>query len=152
MNRLTIVATLLALGAGPASAAPPAVLDPYGVWLRAESGTIFDFYNCASKLCARVIAVAKPEEQAAVGTVILRNAALNEKGEWVGDLFNTENGKIYAGTITVKKPTELTLKGCLIAMLCKSETWQRAPDQSAASTPGGKPVMPAPAPKPALGQ
>ena len=134
-----------------ASASPALALDPYGVWVRAESGTAFDFYNCADKLCARVIAVARPEDKKAIGTVILRNAVRNGDGDWEGDLYNTEDGKIYAGTISVKKPTELTLQGCLISILCKSETWLRAPDQTAASTPGGLPIMPAPPMKPGLG-
>ena len=139
------------LGASLVLATPAWAIDPYGIWLREQSGTLFDFYNCNSKLCAKVISVAKPAEKGAVGTVILRNAAPNKDGDWAGDLFNTEDGKIYKGTISIKKPTELNLEGCLISFLCKTETWKRAPDQTAASTPGGKPVMPAPSPTPGLG-
>ncbi|MFO1115834.1 MAG: DUF2147 domain-containing protein [Beijerinckiaceae bacterium] len=134
--------------------AAPAVAEvgaPWGVWYREESGTAFDFYNCADKLCAKVVAVAKPQDSKSIGTVILRNAVRLDTGEWAGDLFNTEDGKIYSGTITIKKPDELTLTGCLISFLCKSETWKRAQNQAAASTPGGKPTMPAPSPKPGLG-
>lgn len=134
-----------------AHAAPAQTAAPYGVWLRMESGTAFDFYNCADKLCAKVIAVSKPQDSKAIGTVILRNAVKNEDGDWAGDLYNTEDGKIYSGTIAVKKQNELTLTGCLISFLCKSETWKRAQDQSAASTPAGLPAMPPPSPKPGLG-
>ncbi len=134
-----------------AHAAPAQTMAPYGVWLRMESGTAFDFYNCADKLCAKVIAVSKPQENKAIGTVILRNAVKNDDGEWAGELYNTEDGKIYSGTIAVKKQNELTLTGCLISFLCKSETWKRAQDQSAASTPAGQPAMPPPSPKPGLG-
>lgn len=137
-------------GAAPAGAAAEAGA-PWGVWYREESGTAFDFYNCADKLCAKVIAVSKPQDSKAVGTVILRNAVKLDTGEWAGDLFNTEDGKTYSGTITIKKADELTLTGCLISFLCKSETWKRAQNQTAASTPGGKPVMPAPSAKPGLG-
>jgi uncharacterized protein (DUF2147 family) len=148
-TRNILIVALIA--ASPVLAAPAPPLEPYGVWLRAESGTAFDFYNCAEKLCAKVIAVTKLEDKKAIGTVILRNAVKNEDGEWAGDLFNTQDGKTYAGTIAVKNPAELTLTGCLISFLCKSETWQRAKDQSAASTPNGTPPMPAPPPKPGLG-
>ena len=143
--------TIAALGATMALATPALAFDPYGVWLREQSGTIFDFYNCNAKLCAKVIGVAKPQDKSAIGTVILRNAVPNKDGDWTGDLFNTEDGKTYSGTISVKTPGELSLQGCLIAFLCKTETWKRAPDQTAASTPGGKPAMPAPSPKPGLG-
>ena len=149
LTRNTLIAAALAVS--PVAAATAQTIEPYGVWLRAESGTAFDFYNCADKLCAKVIAVTKPEDKKAIGTVILRNAVKNEDGDWAGDLYNTQDGKTYAGTISVKNPAELTLTGCLISFLCKSETWQRARDQSAASTPNGAPAMPAPPPKPGLG-
>ena len=150
-NGIVVLGAMLATTATATAAAPAHALEPYGVWLRAESGTAFDFYNCADKLCAKVISVADPQDKKAVGTVILRNAVRNEDGEWSGDLYNTDDGKIYSGTISVKKPTELTLEGCLLKFLCKTEKWERAPDQSAASTPNGQPVMPAPSPKPGLG-
>ena len=137
----------VALGA----ATPAFAIDPWGVWVRETSGTWFDFYNCAGKLCAKVIGVGKPEDSKAIGTVILRNATLDKEGVWRGEIFNTQDGKIYKGGVTLEKPDELTLEGCLISFLCKSEVWKRAEDQSKASTPGGKPPMPAPAPKPGLG-
>ena len=134
------------------SAATPAfAIDPWGVWVREKSGTSFDFYNCAGKLCAKVIGVTKPEEKKAVGTVILRNAVLDDEGVWRGEIYNTEDGKTYKGGVKLEKANELTLEGCLISFLCKSETWKRAPDQTKASTPAGQPPMPAPSPKPGLG-
>ena len=146
VTKRMILLSMLLMAATPALA-----LDPYGVWLRMESGTAFDFYNCADKLCAKVIAVSKPADKKAIGTIILRNAVKNEDGDWTGDLYNTEDGKTYAGTISVKKPAELTLEGCLIKFLCKTESWKRAQDQSAASTPSGQPALPAPSSKPGLG-
>ena len=144
-------AKVLVFGAALAAATPALAFEPWGVWVREESGTSFDFYNCAGKLCAKVIAVSKPEEKDAVGTVILRNAALDKEGVWRGEIYNTENGNIYQGGVKVEKANELTLEGCLIRYLCKSETWRRAEDQAKASTPGGKPAMPAPSAKPGLG-
>ncbi|HMN72671.1 MAG TPA: DUF2147 domain-containing protein [Rhodoblastus sp.] len=144
-------ARVLAFGAALASASPAFAFDPWGVWVREASGTTFDFYNCAGKLCAKVIGVGKPEEKNAIGTVILRNAALDKEGVWRGEIYNTQDGKTYKGGVTLEKPDELTLEGCLIGFLCKSEIWKRAEDQSKASTPGGKPAMPAPSPKPGLG-
>ena len=141
----------LVLGAAPAAATPAVAFEPWGVWVRETSSTWFDFYNCAGKLCAKVIGVGKPEEKKAIGTVILRNATLDKEGVWRGELYNTEDGKIYQGGIKVDKANELTLEGCLISFLCKSETWKRAPDQTKASTPGGQPAMPAPSAKPGLG-
>lgn len=141
----------LVFGAMLGMATPAAAFEPWGIWVRETSGTSFDFYNCAGKLCAKVIDVGKPEEKKAIGTVILRNAVLDKEGVWRGEIYNTEDGKTYKGGVKLEKADELTLEGCLISFLCKSETWMRAEDQTKASTPGGKPPMPAPSPKPGLG-
>ncbi|MFV0280031.1 MAG: DUF2147 domain-containing protein [Rhodoblastus sp.] len=134
-----------------AAAAPAAALDPWGLWVRKESGTVFDFYNCAGKLCAKIVSVGKAEEKEVIGTVILRNAVKDEEGVWRGDIFNAEDGKIYKGGVTVEKPDELELEGCLVKYLCKTEVWKRVADQSRALTPAGKIVMPAPSAKPGIG-
>jgi uncharacterized protein (DUF2147 family) len=134
---LPIIAGLVA----PAAAVE--AFDPYGIWVREESGTKFDFYNCDNKLCAKVIAVAKPEEKSGIGTVILRNAAKTKDNRWEGEIFNSQDGKTYTGHVILEKADELILEGCLMRILCKGETWTRSADQTGASTPGGKPVTPA---------
>ncbi len=111
-----------ALVAGPASAGSN---DPHGLWLRPEGGVQFSFYDCDGRLCAKVVAAQNPEDRASIGTVILRGAKQVAPNEWKGKLFNTEDGKTYDGFITVKTPTELTLKGCLWGVLCSDETWTR---------------------------
>lgn len=112
-----------ALYAGPAASAGSN--DPRGVWLRPEGGVQFSFYDCDDRLCAKVVAAQNPEDRAAIGTVILRGAKQTGPNEWKGKLFNAEDGKTYDGFITVKTPTELTLKGCLWGVLCSDETWKR---------------------------
>ncbi len=117
--------------------------DPWGVWVREEGGTKFDFYNCDNKLCAKVVDVDKPEERSGIGTVILRNAVKKGDNDWAGEIFNPKDGKKYTGKVKLEKTGELILSGCLLGFLCKGETWTRAPDQKLASTPGGKPTAPA---------
>jgi uncharacterized protein (DUF2147 family) len=99
--------------------------DPHGLWLRPEGGVQFSFYDCDGLLCAKVVAAKNAEDQAAIGTVILRGAAQTGPNEWKGKLYNTEDGQTYDGFITIKKPGELTLKGCLWGVLCSGETWKR---------------------------
>ena len=130
----------LVLLAGAATAAQ--AFDPWGVWIREEGGTKFDFFNCDNKLCAKVVEVEKPEEKSGIGTVILRNAEKKSDNYWAGEIFNPRDGKTYTGKVKLEKANELTLQGCLMGFLCKGETWTRAPDQKLASTPGGKPVGP----------
>ena len=138
---------LLLIAVTGAFAGPALAFDPYGIWFREESGTKFDFYNCDSKLCARVIDVKKPEEKKSIGTIILRSAAKTGPNEWTGDLYNSQDGKIYSGTITLNSLNDLSLKGCLM-IFCKTEGWVKLPaaEQVASSTPNGKPIMMPPGP------
>jgi uncharacterized protein (DUF2147 family) len=117
----------------------------YGVWLRGgHEGEKLEFYDCDGQLCAKETEVPQDGSPA---TVILRHAAKIAPNQWKGPLFDPENGKLYSGTITLDKPNQLTLKGCLIAFLCQSETWTRvvnaAPDKAPA--PGPDKAAPSPA-------
>jgi uncharacterized protein (DUF2147 family) len=99
--------------------------DPHGLWLRPEGGVQFSFYDCDGLLCAKVVAAKNAEDQASIGTVILRGAKQTGPNEWKGKLYNAEDGNTYDGFITIRKPGELTLKGCLWGVLCSGETWKR---------------------------
>lgn len=136
LSRLTIIAALAAVVA-PAFAAEGN--DPHGVWLRPEGGVQFSFYDCGGLLCAKVIAAKNPEDQGAIGTVILRGASRTGPNEWKGKLYNADDGKTYDGFISVKSPTELTLKGCLWGVLCSGETWKRVASATSAPAPAVKP-------------
>ncbi len=108
----------------------------HGVWVRGGHPTEkLEFYDCDGKLCARET---MPQANGAPAEIIIRHAAKTAPNEWKGDLFNPENGKIYGGTVTLDKPNQFTLTGCLMSVLCQSETWTRdakAAPQSAKPAP-----------------
>ncbi len=99
--------------------------DPHGLWLRPEGGVRFSFYDCGDALCAKVVGAQRAEDQAGVGTVILRGAKKTGANEWRGKLYNSDDGKTYDGYITVKANGELSVKGCILGVLCGGETWTR---------------------------
>lgn len=108
--------------------------EPYGLWLRPEGGVKFSFYDCGGLLCAKVVGASRPEDRAGVGTVILRGAKRTGENEWCGKLYNSDDGKVYDGYITVKSNDELTVKGCVLGALCGGETWKRIPQPAVAAT------------------
>ena len=128
----------------------------YGVWIRSgHEDEKLDFYDCEGQLCAKA-AVPPPDGSPAV--LILRHAAKTAPNQWKGPIFNPENGKLYSATVTLDKPNEMTLKGCLIAFLCQSETWTRdvtaAPEKAPApspdkAAPSSAKTAPSPGAKPA---
>jgi len=98
--------------------------DPYGVWMRPSTGTQVNFYDCGGKLCGKIVAVKDHSRKSEVGTVIMTGAAPSGDNQWKGDLLNTDNGKTYAGVVTMKGPNALRLEGC-VAFICQGETWSR---------------------------
>jgi uncharacterized protein (DUF2147 family) len=99
--------------------------EPFGTWLRPSTGTQVNFYNCGGKLCAKIVGVKDQSRKGEIGTVIMNGAAKSSDNEWRGDLLNTEDGKTYSGVVTLEGPNALNLKGCVAAIFCKGETWQR---------------------------
>jgi len=126
-----ILAALLCAGLST-SAFAAGSNDPHGLWLR-EGGVRFSFYDCSGLLCAKVVGAQKPEDQSGIGTVILRGAKQTGANEWRGKLYNSDDGKVYDGVITLKSADELSLKGCVLGVLCGGETWKRIGPAPAAS-------------------
>ena len=51
-----------------------------------------------------------------------------EDGRFSGQIYNGDNGKSYAVTIWSEEPSQLSVKGCLLAVLCQTQTWTRVTD------------------------
>ncbi len=107
-----------------ASAAPALAADPFGVWLRASTGTELEFYDCGGKLCAKVVKVTDPAKQASLGTIVMDGADKTGDNVWKGAL--TSEGKTYEGIVTLLDANSLKLEGCALAgLLCKGDTLSR---------------------------
>jgi uncharacterized protein (DUF2147 family) len=53
-----------------------------------------------------------------------------------GQIYNSENGKTYIGSITLASHDVLRVKGCVLGFLCGGENWTRVtPKQSASAAP-----------------
>lgn len=57
----------------------------------------------------------------------IRMFSLKKNGSdaWKGSLYNTEDGKTYAGHLKVLSANKVKLSGCVAAIFCKSQTWTR---------------------------
>jgi len=96
--------------------------DPFGEWRRPSTGTRVNFYACGGKLCAKIVGVNDQSRKGEIGTVIMGGAVKSGDNQWKGDLLDTDNGKTYAGVVTLEGPTALNLKGC-VGFICQGETW-----------------------------
>jgi len=167
-------ALLATVVAAPALAAPHR--DPSGTWLTQDGKARIRVEKCGPQeknLCGYAVWLKVPNNdegkprvdfrnpdpkkraRASLGHQLILGLKLNEDARYEGKIYNAEDGKFYDVTIWSEEPEELTVKGCLIAFLCQSQTWKKvndlAPGQLAGPTNG--PNGPRPdaewAPKPA---
>ncbi|MFD0938542.1 DUF2147 domain-containing protein, partial [Methylobacterium trifolii] len=133
--------------AGVAQAATPA--DPSGTWLTEDGRARIRLEKCGpseKNLCGFVVWLKvplndknqpridfknpDPKKQArpSLGHQLILGLKLNADARYEGKIYNSEDGKSYDVTVWTEEPNELTVRGCLIAFLCKSQTWNKTTD------------------------
>jgi uncharacterized protein (DUF2147 family) len=136
MRRFFCTAAILALSAStlPAVAADA---SPIGDWLVKDGFGIIRVDNCNGKMWGIVaweksagIDKENPDPtkkgRPTLGVPILLGMAPTKPNKWEGEIYNTENGKVYSGSITVAGESKLQLEGCLFPnFLCGGQDWTR---------------------------
>lgn len=138
--RLAILAlgTLLAV---PAVAAPAFAAEPTGLWQTPTRGGQVEIFKCGASLCGRLVSSEGLKADPNLKDLNNANASLRARGlkgltiltgfsggpkEWTGgNIYNAEDGKTYSGSITLDGDDTLKLRGCVVAPLCKTQTWTR---------------------------
>ena len=181
----TRVSTIALLGLAAAALAPnpAAAADPTGTWFTEDGRARVRTEHCGpggAQLCGYVVWGSKPlgedgkpkidrynpdpkrQVRPLLGHQMILGLKKNEDGRFAGKIYNGDNGKSYDVTIWSEAPAELSVKGCLLSVLCQTQTWTRVTDvvpgqlTAATDTPGGPHADPewaapksAAAPKPA---
>lgn len=121
----------LALAAGAA--------DVAGNWKDPENGAILSFADCDGDLCGKIAVPSSPDKKDVfnpdpakqgaplAGLTILDHAKAQANGSWKGNLYNADDGKTYAGFVTLTAPDKLQLKGCALVVFCKTLVLTKAP-------------------------
>ncbi|WP_336486890.1 DUF2147 domain-containing protein [Methylobacterium nigriterrae] len=174
-----MAAPLIALSAlsslsGLAQAAAPA--DPSGTWLTEDGRARIRIEKCGPQeknVCGYAVWLKVPlndkgqprvdfknpdpkkQTRPSLGHQLIMGLKPNADGRFEGKIYNAEEGKFYDVSIWTEQPTELSVRGCMLAILCGSQTWNRvtdvAPGQLTGPTngPGGPRADAEWAPKPA---
>ena len=144
-RRATAAFWLAAVAFGSANFLTPAqAADPMGTWLTA-GGDKVKIVNCGGGLCGALVALKEPNDPATgrpktdkhnpdagrqgrplVGVEIVLGMKPSGADQWSGNLYNPEDGKTYTGSFTMTGASTADLKGCVMSILCKSQTWTRA--------------------------
>jgi hypothetical protein len=85
-----------------------------------------------------------------IGLTLLDNLKPDDAA-FAGEIYNADEGKIYQVSLERESEAELNVQGCMLKVLCGSQTWTRVPDvnqQAAIQSEAPKPAV-KPAAKPA---
>lgn len=128
MARMTRMALAISAMAG-AIALPGAAAaqDATGTWLRENGESRIRIAKCGEALCGTVVWLKNPaESKSKVGQRVFYDMVQNGANSWTGQAFNPEDGKTYAGKMTVSG-NALTTAGCIAGgWICRSVSWSRS--------------------------
>jgi uncharacterized protein (DUF2147 family) len=118
--------------------------DPMGTWLTPGQDKV-KIVKCGGGLCGALVALKEPNDSATgrpkldkhnadaskqrrplLGVTIVLGMKPSGANQWSGNVYNPEDGKTYTGSFTMTGADTADLKGCVMAILCKSQTWTRA--------------------------
>ena len=135
--KLPILAAALALSVS----APAFAQEVTGLWQTQTNGGQVEISHCGNSLCGKLVT-----SDHIKGNPGMKDAKNKDKSQrdrslkglqmlydftggpskWTGGkVYNPDDGGTYSGTITLISANSLKLKGCIVAPLCKSETWTR---------------------------
>ena len=172
--RVALTSAFILSGITLATAAP--AQDPSGTWLTGDGRAKIRIDRCGpanANVCGKVVWLKVPTTDAGVPRTDIKNPDPKKRARPVlgltlidglkpdeekfsGEIYNVEEGKIYQVSLERESSSELSVSGCLLKVLCGSQTWTRVPDvnqQAAVIVPDAGKAAPKaaakPAPKPA---
>ena len=127
-----IISSLLALAALAAPAFASAQEPLEGRWKR--KALEIEIAPCGEKLCGTVLKAAPIDRQKAmkasgkelIGSTILTNIVAVGPKTYRGTAFIADYNTHARTTMRIKADGTLDIKGCILLVLCRTKTWQRA--------------------------
>jgi uncharacterized protein (DUF2147 family) len=135
MKALFASAAIWGLTAGTALAADASVV---GDWLVKDGYANIRIDNCNGKMWGIVVWEKVPggtdeenpdpakRKRLTLGMPILLGLVPKEGGKWQGEIYNSQNGKMYSASISLADENTLDLEGCLFTnFMCMTQQWTR---------------------------
>lgn len=123
--------------------------EPFGTWQTEDGRARIRTEHCgsdATRLCGFVVWGKEPLDENGkpkldrynpnpgkqgrpqLGHQLMLGLKQNAEGRFEGKIYNADNGKSYDVTVWSDQPSALTVKGCMLAVFCGSQTWSRVTD------------------------
>ncbi|ACL59781.1 DUF2147 domain-containing protein [Methylobacterium nodulans] len=150
-----------------AGTAAQAATDPSGTWLTEDGRAKIKIERCgpgSAHICGTVVWLKTPlndqgqprtdiknpdpkkRTRPVIGLQLMEGLKPGEDG-YKGQIYNAEEGKFYEVTIARESASELAVSGCLLKVLCGSQTWTKTPDEVAQAAPAPRPAAKPASPK-----
>jgi uncharacterized protein (DUF2147 family) len=136
---IAVIAALL--GAPPAWAQGG---EPTGVWLTQAGDARVRVSKCGGGICGVIVWLREPIDPATgkpavdnknpnpslatwpmIGLPLFSGMRLSGPNKWSGQIYNADDGGIYASSVSMSGSDSLHVEGC-VGALCGGETWTRA--------------------------
>ena len=124
---------------------PAHAADPLGKWYTADNDSQVRIANCGGALCGTLVGLKEPIDPATgrpkldknnadaskqsrplLGAPIVLGMKPGGPNVWSGNVYNASDGKTYSGSFTMTGDDTADLKGCVMSIICKTQTWTRA--------------------------
>jgi uncharacterized protein (DUF2147 family) len=136
-----IIAVIAALLSAPPTRAQ--VGEPIGVWLTQAGDARVRVSKCGSGICGVIVWLREPIEPATgrpavdnknpnpslatrpmIGLPLFSGMRPSGPNKWSGQIYNADDGGIYASSVSLSGSDSLHVEGC-VGALCGGETWTR---------------------------
>jgi uncharacterized protein (DUF2147 family) len=124
-------------------ATPSLASDLNGIWMSDDGGTKVRMSDCGNALCGNIVWLKHPVDENGEPKKDRRNPDASKRnrpmlglrvahsfrptadGEWAGTIYNADEGKTFKVSLRVESPTDATMKGCVLGVICKTRHWTR---------------------------
>jgi uncharacterized protein (DUF2147 family) len=129
MKRFFLVFAGLTVALAPASALAKSNLE--GRWKNGAMEIVIA--PCGPTLCGRVVKASAQQQSKAqrgsgthlLGARVIDNIEAAGPGRWSADVFIASRDMNAQGTIEQVNPDRLAVRGCVLAIICKTTHWDR---------------------------
>jgi uncharacterized protein (DUF2147 family) len=118
--------------------------QPGGIWLTQAGDAKVKVSRCGGGLCGVIVWLKEPIDpetgkpaiddknpnpalatRPMIGLPLFGGMRPSGPNKWSGQIYNADDGKSYASSVSVMGPDSLSVEGC-VGALCGGETWTRA--------------------------
>jgi len=138
-----LIAILMTLAVAPCARAQTSG-EVSGIWLTQAGDAKVHVSKCGGGICGVVVWLRDPTDPATgkpqvddknpnpslarrpiIGLPLFSGMRAAGPNKWSGQIYNADDGKSYASSISVAGPDSLRVEGC-VGALCGGETWSRS--------------------------